>query len=437
MDQRQNPSLAPKIFISHSAKSEPAATIVSELYSRLTADEFDVLLDRARLAEDAGRPWRDSLNTWMELCQGAVILVDEGALQSGWVHQEAAILNWRRERESQFVLIALLVPPITPDRLLELGFSAANIASLQAIRAHCGAANQEQAGADAPAAIPEPDHIDILLQRFAGLKVGRRALTSIERIEDLLVSVLRTQDLELLVQAAFTLGEDLGRWSPNVTPARALARLLLRAGLMEAIPALRQLPLKGDQFEWVCRRLATAWISCRAVDPIARITQGPERQRAVAINSDQPMISSWYLLRASGLATEWRQIEVILDVGEEDPEATVVQVRESLLRGGPAGIPADIFINQFRTAHACRGGPIFLMFKAPEPDLEILERLREEFPAFTFMLLTGPYVPPLDQELSLRGAYFLRPELRADAVNEALEAWSHAYFQLVASGAGR
>jgi hypothetical protein len=77
------------------------------------------------------------------------------------------------------------------------------------------------------------------------------------------------------------------------------------------------------------------------------------------------------------------------------------------------------------------GGPIVLLFEPPEPDRDILDRLRKEFPAFTFFLLTGDHIPEPPLDRSRTGAYFVRPELDTDNTVRALEAWTAAYQQLV------
>jgi hypothetical protein len=420
----------PKIFLSHSAKSEAAAAILEQIYFSLTDHAFDVLLDRARLREDVGRPWRDALNTWLELCHGAVVLLDEHAIRSAWVKQEVAILAWRRLRDRRFLVVPILVPPVTVESLPELGFAPSDMASLQAITV---------LGREGPSFAREPAQqwLDILLQRFSELHQGRRPLTSIERIEDLLMSSLKTIDSELIVQAASEMGEDLGRWSPNLPPSLALARLLLRAGLLDSIRVLGLLPIDPPQFERVCRLIATSWINCRAIEPIQRIAEGPEPQRSIAINGSEFLLSQWYLLRASGAAAPWPQVEVRLGCAEDDPQAVVAQVRDSLLLAGPPDrVSRDRYLKDLQSPLAARTRPVFLVFEAPEPDPEILGRLREEFPAFTFFLLTGNYVPPAEEQFSRCGGYFLRPEIQLSAADAAITAWSLAHHQLFATVPG-
>jgi hypothetical protein len=207
---------------------------------------------------------------------------------------------------------------------------------------------------------------------------------------------------------------------------------------MESIPILSCLPLEPAQFQRVSQLLATAWINCRAVEPIQGIAQGPERQRVIAINTDEPLLPEWYLLRASGAATTWPQIEVRLGTAEDDPDSVIAQIDQTLLLRGPpaAGITAERYLSRYRGGLVTQAGPIFLTFAAPEPEPDILDRLREEFPAFTFFLRTGSYVPPPEEKLSVRGGYFLRPEIQTDAADQAIDAWLAAHQRLFPTSAG-
>jgi hypothetical protein len=63
----------PAVFISHSAKNDPVALgLLDAIFDRLTAEGFDVLLDRKRLA--AGYEWQKYLHTWMAHCRAGIIL---------------------------------------------------------------------------------------------------------------------------------------------------------------------------------------------------------------------------------------------------------------------------------------------------------------------------------------------------------------------------
>jgi hypothetical protein len=85
--------VAPKIFISHSAKSEKEVNILWAMHDRLDEEGFEVLLDVSRLNEDLGGPWRTNLNTWIEICDSAILFFNERAQDaSNWVVYETALL---------------------------------------------------------------------------------------------------------------------------------------------------------------------------------------------------------------------------------------------------------------------------------------------------------------------------------------------------------
>ncbi|WP_198031253.1 toll/interleukin-1 receptor domain-containing protein [Bradyrhizobium sp. th.b2] len=409
--------MKPKIFISHSAKTPRGSQVLEEICSALNGNDFEVLVDRIRLVEAVGQRWRDALNTWMELCHGAIAVIDESALNSGWVKQELAILNWRRDRDPNFILLPVVVPPVTFEALRNADLYPIGIGALQTLSAG-------------------NEYISPLVARCETLRTARADSGSVDRIETLLASLLNKFDRQLILQAARVLGEDLERWSPGVSEHRAFARLLLGAGLPEAVPALMSLGMKPADSEAVGALLATVWIDCRAVEALHRVSHGPAADRSVAINGDEPALSRWYVQRACGAVPGSARVQVRIGAAEDDIEGIVSQVRESLRLRGPPGISASRHLATLSGPNASQGGPIFLMFEAPEPDPDILDRLRQEFPAFTFFLLTGDHVPEPPIDRSRAGAYFLRPELRADDTTRALDAWSVAYQQLVASDPG-
>jgi 8-oxo-dGTP pyrophosphatase MutT (NUDIX family) len=121
-----------EIFISHSAKDEDAKAVLTALYRRLSREDFEVLLDRERLA--AGSEWRIELFAWLKRCHGAVILFSQDALRSSWVLQEATILNWRRIYEPDFVIIPVYLPPVKPSDLDTDWFAALDFGRIHGIK---------------------------------------------------------------------------------------------------------------------------------------------------------------------------------------------------------------------------------------------------------------------------------------------------------------
>jgi hypothetical protein len=85
----------PKIFISHSAETDPAKSQLDRLKTELASAGFELLVDHTRPAQHPGVRWRDALNAWLEICDGAIILCSREAVQSDWVWAEAVILKHR------------------------------------------------------------------------------------------------------------------------------------------------------------------------------------------------------------------------------------------------------------------------------------------------------------------------------------------------------
>jgi hypothetical protein len=108
----------PKIFISHSAKTDPAKHLLDRLEKELGAAGFELLVDRTRLDAHPGVRWREALNAWLEICDGAIILFSREALQSDWVKAEAVILNHRwRGGTRGFPLLLGLVGDVVPEEI--------------------------------------------------------------------------------------------------------------------------------------------------------------------------------------------------------------------------------------------------------------------------------------------------------------------------------
>ncbi len=66
--------MSPRIFISHSAHDPADVDMLTKLEAALDENGFDVLVDRTRLDEQTGVLWRDAIGSWLEICDGAVVL---------------------------------------------------------------------------------------------------------------------------------------------------------------------------------------------------------------------------------------------------------------------------------------------------------------------------------------------------------------------------
>ena len=129
----------PIIFISHSARNDPAAhTTLTKLQQYLHKNGFDVLLDETRL--QGGDDWRNHLHTWMGHCHGAILLLNKKALDSKWVLKEATILSWRRSLSGgSFPLLPVLVGISATDLAESVSFNPLALTEIQALKNLTGA----------------------------------------------------------------------------------------------------------------------------------------------------------------------------------------------------------------------------------------------------------------------------------------------------------
>jgi hypothetical protein len=120
------------IFISHSAKDQPAAEFLDVLEEGLRDAGFDVWLDRARL--QGGDDWRVVIANALAECHGAVALFSTAALDSEYFKFEVGNLfaRWTREQADpnlsanrRLRFCPVVAPPLTVDEVKQAPFVAA------------------------------------------------------------------------------------------------------------------------------------------------------------------------------------------------------------------------------------------------------------------------------------------------------------------------
>jgi len=134
-----------EIFISHSCK-EPCLAPTEDVAARrrfaisvrdkildfLKENDLGYFVDKENI--EVGTKWRASINKWLGICSGGIILFNEEAAKSEWVKYEASILTWKCSLDANFLLIPVFLGDFKPKRLEENGFSATDILSTQAIK---------------------------------------------------------------------------------------------------------------------------------------------------------------------------------------------------------------------------------------------------------------------------------------------------------------
>jgi TIR domain len=396
----------PLIFISHSAKDAEAMRVLRRLFKVLSRD-FEVLLDRKRLR--AGDDWRRELHTWMGLADGAVVLLSEDALcRSDWVLREATVLGYRREDEEDFILVPVLLDPVTPDRLGQGGFRPLELGAIQAARG------------DSPDDIAR--RVSAALAPLRG-RTGPR--TPLQRAEEVVARILSTQLEEgarnpkpIFDAAAARMGRRV-RWNPRRGYGEQLARQLLGAPLEKSLMALVYLaPYFRDKAEaerLLDHFLRPFWVHPDALPELARIHRQPRGRRAVGVNGvEYPFTCESYVLRACGVVRKWVYAKITEKKGYEEAPAAAARLLEEEVLSQVKPL-AGFEEEEEATAEAVEGEldarsePFFILVP-PNFNERQIELLRSTFQAFTFFFLYGEQ-PPDEQALGGEYVVLLKPVL--------------------------
>lgn len=372
----------PLIFISHSARDETARRILFSLYRRL-GRQFEVLLDKERLRLNDF--WRRELHTWMGLCHGAVVLLSKDAVKnSPWVKRESTILGFRREADENFVLIPVLLPPITHEDLTKGDFAPLALNEIQMA---------EGQSVDAV--------VDIVIKRLEPLLERLSNLTALQKIQSVLGSLLlevENKDHTVLIRAAEVLGKSL-KWRSDGKYSLQLARELLSSEFEQMMDVLVLLTPYFDDREKVLRvlkQLTPFWVNPDAVAQLPHMHKRPRKQRAVMVNGvEHPFTGRCYIQRACSGTYDWVFAKIIEQMGyEETPEVQIKLIEDDIRKqilpqigldeeeeGGPVDLDEDFDEREKKE-------PFFILAPKDIDDF-ILTRLRDRYDSFTFFLLGG------------------------------------------------
>jgi hypothetical protein len=409
----------PLIFISHSARQDPPTLrILKKIAARLKEDGFEVWWDEERL--QGGDEWRQEINMYLGLCDGALILFSEKALASPWVKKEATNLIWRRSLDDDFKVLPVILTPVERQDLDTDDYAPLAINEIQTLR-------RETA-----------DRIAGRVSRtLEPLKQKLNLKSPWRRLENVIVMALREiEDRRptALIEAALALGEQWGPWQPNLGGggySERLARLMMQSDLCAVTEAMRVLgPLFSDKklaFK-IIDILAIFWIDPFAVARLPGIRKLPRAQRAVCVNGEKyPFTSENYIRRASWATTDWVIVE-ISGAGEEERQVQTIEkeIRAALREKStlPENYPyaeVEDFVSRREEKE-----PLFIIVP-PKLAEEIVDELRQKFPAFIFFLLVGREVAEAEKR-RLRDKYvlMLAPELQPDQEQTAFRQWVDA-----------
>ena len=329
--------MAARIFISHSTwvkdtedgapgqPLQPDHDFLQALCQRLRDDGFEPLID-AELVR-VGQPWRELLFGELGSCNGAVIVLNEQALQdSAWVDTEAKVLCWR----------AWVERPEFPVVIVRLG-----ALDLEAVRAHPEwepiAATELQmlpqgggAGVDCGDAAAATAIMNQVVDALAAAPDAGESSTPADRIREYLAEPLGQLKDPKLKLIATKLGVDGAAALPRAALQRRIADAMYAAGPAALETVLDHAGAKRDDMD-VARcleLLGTAWVDLTASGSIWRFASRDATCRVFAINGDKLRFTPKAYVRQLSC---WRHMPVIcVSTKDPRPEAAVAQVRGEL-----------------------------------------------------------------------------------------------------------
>jgi hypothetical protein len=380
-----------RIFLSHSAGDVASDALVEELTGKLGEDGHDVLLDSAIL--HPGDEWRDELALALGLCQGAVVLLAEPALDAArpWVLWETGILVWRQILDPDFVIVPVLMPGIDLARLEgHPGFREFRLQTRQTVSHGDDSAETARA----------------IAARFQAGSGAARS-TPVDELIDQVHALLENVGDHTVAAAARRLDLPAVPWTPQGDPRRALALGLLDAPIDESVDALEYILERTTDTRAIARILELTlpgWVDLRAAHAVARSAREPGRKRALIVNAESGFAAEMYVRRASAKPpnTSWRTIAVRSVHGENTLDDLAAEIKLALGEHFGDDIAADDPFDEIDPDAAvaelvgdldARGHPTVIVMKRDRLSEALVEGLRSRFPHLTFLFLSGAAMP--------------------------------------------
>jgi hypothetical protein len=392
----------PRLFISHTSKSEAAVDRLTALRDCLSARGFDVIIDREHLG--AGDEWRREIYTWLGLCDLAVVLIAPRALEpeNPWVSREATILMWRRALDPDFRVVPVLVDGVTLESLDSGPFRDLLLAEMQG---------------DIVAAEDGLEWTDRLAETLAARTPGAGS-APVDALARPIAMQLEGLPDALLRAAADRADVALGPWNPQADLPLRLAVQMLHLGLDGSFAALDHLAAAGmDQSKLgtIIDLIAPSWVDLCAAHCLASTAARTDEKPTLWLNADSDFAAQMFIRRASGRPprVDWPRVPLAAVVDEAGAEGLAAQLRTALrekLRLAPDALAADedARLDALLENYRRNGRPIFVVARHSAGLAVNLHRLKALFPALTFLVLGGlqdsgdelpmgfvPIVPPL------------------------------------------
>jgi hypothetical protein len=374
----------PRIFISHSAQEAASNAVLQALFDGLTAEGFDVFLDRERVL--LGSRWRDDIQFWLDGCHGALLLLSQSAIEdSVWVRYEASVLGQRRVSSPSFPLLPVYLPPMSPAVVTTGPFEPMQLHEVQG-----------------PTSDDPNDILRKALDFFTPLK-SMCEPTPLHLLEEVIARELRpfAVNPRHLEQARKQLGLPPEMWNPRIDPSLRLAQALFKVDAVKLgkVARLFQAFLEQPTIERILKIVTPfLWVDPGAARCLAEVVERKPYGRSACINASSiTFTGDMYSMRACrSYPPGWAPVAVDGVTSGLLEELIVSICRNTAPRLGLQPDATQEEINQELAAlqETYQQDGIFVV-SLPPPLIreEMLHALQAEFPHISFLVFSGAKLP--------------------------------------------
>jgi len=362
-----------RIFISHSANSDPAAAAVRDAVSeKLRALGHSPLVDAELI--DPGDRWRATLLGWLGSCEAAVVLITSKAADSDWVRAEATVLGWRAWlNPTMRVVPVLLDANASSETLDQLGLRPVQLRDIQVLKAADVAGDSPESWAEAIAA------------RFVGYAAGRATQDPMSRW---LKNVLMHLDQNPFLDEA---AECLGVVQDDLPLVQAVAHRLLHSDALAIerafLELIRDSRLRASSFAPL---ISCAWLPADMGDVLFEVAGAEAGPRVARATLALPRTARRLLSRVTCCDNRYVIVGPFSSVGAglDDGDELLSRYVNALLREVGASSEEERTTAMASLTKA-RNRSVFVILGRDALETGVLEQLKSRFDEVVFVC-AGP-----------------------------------------------